>query len=77
MKKNIKKVPLLGDIPIFGALFRSTTDELRDKELVFFITPKLVRATPQGVKQELPGEKPLTPQEENEFNWIPLAPTRP
>ncbi len=77
MKKNIKKVPLLGDIPILGALFRSTTDELREKELVFFITPKLVRAMPQGVKQELPGEKPLTPQEENEFNWIPLAPTRP
>jgi pilus assembly protein CpaC len=71
MKKNIRKVPLLGDIPIFGALFRSTTDELRERELVFFITPRMVAAIPQGIKTELPGEKPLTPEQEREFQWIP------
>lgn len=73
MKKNIKKVPLLGDIPIFGALFRSTSDELREKELVFFITPRLARAIPEGQKKELPGEKPLTPEEEDEYRWIPVS----
>jgi pilus assembly protein CpaC len=72
MKKNIQKVPILGDIPIFGALFRSTSEELRERELVFFITPRLVKPIPQGVKTELPGEKPLTPEQEREFQWIPL-----
>jgi pilus assembly protein CpaC len=72
MKKNIQKVPILGDIPIFGALFRSTSDELKERELVFFITPRLVKPIPQGVKIELPGEKPLTPEQEREFQWIPL-----
>jgi pilus assembly protein CpaC len=71
MKKNIRKVPLLGDIPILGALFRSTTDELRERELVFFITPRMVAAIPAGVKTDLPGEKPLTPEQEREFRWIP------
>ena len=74
MKKTISKIPLLGDIPILGALFRSTTDELTKRELVFFITPKIVKAIPAGQKTELPGEKPLTPQEKREYQWIPVVP---
>lgn len=72
MKKNINKIPLLGDIPILGALFRSTTDELDKKELAFFITPRLVKPIAPGVKTELPAEKPLTSKEENEYQWIPM-----
>ena len=72
MKKNIQKIPLLGDIPILGAIFRSTRDELTEKELAFFITPKLVKPIPRGKKPELPTDKKLTPAEEREFNWIPL-----
>ncbi len=71
MKKNISKIPVFGDIPILGALFRSTTDEMQQRELVFFITPKLVTPMAPGTKYELPGEKPLTPEEEKEYNWIP------
>jgi pilus assembly protein CpaC len=74
-KKNIQKIPLLGDIPIFGALFRSTSEDLKEKELVFFITPKMVKPTPPGQKTELPTDKKLTPEQEREFNWIPI-PTR-
>ena len=55
--------------PCSGAL----TDELRDRELVFFITPKLVKPLPPGSRPELPGEKPLTPEQEREFQWIPLS----
>lgn len=72
MKKNIQKIPLLGDIPILGALFRSTSDELRERELVFFITPKLVKPLAPGTKPELPTDKALTPAQEREFDWIPL-----
>jgi len=72
MKKNIQKIPILGDIPILGALFRSTRDELNEKELVFLITPKLSKSIPPGVKTPLPTDNRPTPEEEREFQWIPM-----
>jgi pilus assembly protein CpaC len=72
MKKNIQKIPVLGDIPILGALFRSTRDELNEKELVFLITPKLGKAIPQGEKVKLPTDNMPSPEIEREFQWIPM-----
>ncbi len=37
------KVPLLGDIPWLGRLFRQELEERKKRELVIFITPRLVR----------------------------------
>ena len=71
--KTMSKIPLLGDIPILGALFRSTQDDLKEKELVFFITPKIVRPNAPDVKPQLPTDKKLTPEQEKEFRWIPLG----
>lgn len=71
--KSISKMPFLGDIPILGALFRSTEDDLREKELVFFITPRIVRPTAPGTAPELPTNTPLTPEQEKEFKWMPLG----
>ena len=39
------KVPILGDIPILGYLFRSTSENTSRTELIFVITPKIVRAS--------------------------------
>ncbi len=36
------KTPLLGDIPILGRLFRSTTGSKRKSELVILVTPKIM-----------------------------------
>jgi pilus assembly protein CpaC len=72
-KKNIQKIPLFGDIPILGALFRSTEDQLKKTELVFVITPKVVKPIPSGTKTPLPTDNRPTPQEEKEFNWVPLG----
>ncbi len=38
----VRKVPLLGDIPLLGALFRSTEKEKKTTELLVFITPLVV-----------------------------------
>lgn len=38
-----KRVPGLGDIPLVGGLFRQQTEEHKKRELVIFITPRLVR----------------------------------
>lgn len=39
---NVSKVPLLGDIPVLGVLFRSTTRTSSKTELLVFLTPKIV-----------------------------------
>jgi len=36
------KVPLLGDIPGVGALFRSTQNVANKSELLIFVTPKIL-----------------------------------
>ena len=40
---NINKAPFLGDLPILGALFRSTSFRRDETELVIIVTPYLVR----------------------------------
>jgi pilus assembly protein CpaC len=53
--KSLTKFPILGDVPILGALFRSTSFSNRESELVFVITPRIVRTMKPGEKPALPG----------------------
>jgi type IV pilus assembly protein PilQ len=41
-RTNETKVPLLGDLPIFGHLFKTTGRETSKTELLVFLTPKIV-----------------------------------
>jgi len=41
-------VPLLGSLPIIGALFRSTGFQHEQTELVIIVTPRLVRPVQAG-----------------------------
>tara|TARA_Y100001935_G_scaffold195154_2_gene163237 strand:+ start:6758 stop:9016 length:2259 start_codon:yes stop_codon:yes gene_type:complete len=41
--ENIRKIPILGDIPILGWLFKSKTTDKKKTNLVVFITPKILR----------------------------------
>ncbi|MHC4975997.1 MAG: type II secretion system protein GspD [Planctomycetota bacterium] len=40
--KSVSKIPLLGDIPILGHLFRSQTRDTSDRTLYVFITPRVL-----------------------------------
>jgi len=40
--KITSKVPFLGDIPLLGALFRSTSDSKKRTNLLIFVTPRIV-----------------------------------
>jgi len=71
--KSMSKIPLLGDIPILGALFRSTQNDIREKDLVFFITPKIVQPAPPGLEIPMPTDQELEPEEERELDWMPLG----
>lgn len=48
MQQNINKVPLLGDLPILGAFFRSIQYSKEDMELAIIVTPRLVRPIAAG-----------------------------
>ena len=40
---NISQVPLLGNIPILGNLFKHTQVQTSNQELIFFITPRIIQ----------------------------------
>ena len=48
------QVPVLGDIPILGSIFRYVRHQRVEKELIVFVTPRLVRPL-------APGEMPAPP----------------
>ncbi|KGA34825.1 porin [Pectobacterium odoriferum] len=43
-KNSNRQVPLLGEVPVFGHLFRNHTQQHTRRELVIFITPTLIPA---------------------------------
>ena len=44
-QKRTSKIPLLGDLPILGRLFRSTFEGKRKSELIILVTPKIINDT--------------------------------
>jgi pilus assembly protein CpaC len=40
--KNVRAIPLLGQLPILGELFRRTDKQRRDTELVILVTPEIM-----------------------------------
>ena len=43
--KEVTKVPLLGDVPLFGVLFKQENNRNDRRELLVFVTPKILRDT--------------------------------
>ncbi|KVH81366.1 hypothetical protein WJ41_28600 [Burkholderia ubonensis] len=54
---NVNKVPVLGDLPIIGAFFKTLNYQQNDKELVIIVTPHLVAPIAKGASlPATPGE---------------------
>jgi pilus assembly protein CpaC len=58
---QIRQLPLLGDVPILGTLFRSTGFQRGETELVIVVTPHL--ATPRRGFVEGPGDRYVPPSD--------------
>jgi type II secretory pathway component GspD/PulD (secretin) len=41
-RHSVSKIPLLGDLPIFGPLFRSITDSADRNEVILMMTPHIM-----------------------------------
>jgi len=59
---SLAKYPLLGDIPILGALFRSRSFQKKETELIIVITPRLVKPFDMA-KQTLPTDFYIEPSD--------------
>lgn len=57
--ETLSRFPGLGEIPVIGALFRSTEFQKDQTELIFIITPRLVK--PLGGQTALPSEMHVEP----------------
>ena len=62
IRETVSKYPILGDIPILGALFRSTSFQKDETELIVIVTPHLVKPLDM-VKQTLPTDYYLEPND--------------
>jgi pilus assembly protein CpaC len=62
VKEDVQKFPLLGDIPILGALFRSSSFQRSETELVVIVTPHLVKPLDLA-KQTLPTDAYIAPDD--------------
>ncbi len=49
--KNVSKIPLLGDLPVIGSVFRSTSTVNEKSELVIMITPRIIKDTEDVVSE--------------------------
>ena len=65
IREQISKFPLLGDIPILGALFRSSQYQKNETELIILVTVHLVKPLDKA-NQPLPTDKFLDP---NDFEF--------
>ena len=64
---NIKAFPILGEIPIIGALFRSTDFQKDKTELIFVVTPHLVKPLPNNETVRLPTDRYVDPSRADIF----------
>jgi pilus assembly protein CpaC len=62
VREVVTKFPLLGDIPILGVLFRSSSFQKRETELIVIVTPHLVKPLDMS-KQTLPTDQYIEPDD--------------
>jgi pilus assembly protein CpaC len=62
VREVVSKYPVLGDIPILGALFRSSSFQKEETELVIIVTPHLVKPLDMNA-QTLPTDQFIEPND--------------
>jgi pilus assembly protein CpaC len=63
----ISQLPWLGDVPVLGALFRSTSYQKNETDLAIIVTPRLVRPARPGDIVKTPLDSTLPPNDVDLF----------
>jgi type III secretion protein C len=66
--RNVNKIPILGDIPYLGNLFKFQSNSSKRRERLFLISPRLVPANRTPIKDTAFIEKPAVK------DFVPVAP---
>ena len=76
---DVDKVPLLGDVPILGALFRSKRFQNKETELVVFVTPSVIDSQSPGLVERVNRTTERLEQRMGSQPYLsdPLQPGRP
>ena len=74
VRQAVAKIPILGDIPILGALFRSTRFQYNETELLFLVTAKLVKPDAPGGGVDARRLMDLREDEKKDFTLVPGIP---
>jgi pilus assembly protein CpaC len=69
---NVQKTPYLGDIPYLGMLFKSTSYNESQTDLVMSVTPQIVSPLPMNGQVSLPTDRP--PMQASEIRTRTLNP---
>jgi len=65
VRQIVRKIPVLGELPVLGSLFRSSQFRKNETELVIIVTPRLVKPM-DTAKQTLPTDQYIEP---NDFEF--------
>jgi len=49
---TVNKIPIFGDIPLLGYLFKHKNKTVEKKNLLIFITPKIIKFQEEGISEE-------------------------
>lgn len=62
-RRSVAKVPLVGDVPVFGRLFRNDNDSGLRSEVILLLTPRVVRnvSRPTTVASQFPAGTEASP----------------
>ena len=82
--KEVDQIPLLGDLPIIGGLFKSTNTVVKNSELIVFLSPHIYKGEPppkeQMAKYKEISERPILslPKEDKKKNgWFSQSDKQP
>jgi pilus assembly protein CpaC len=67
-RENVSKYPGLGDIPVLGALFKSSSYQKEETELIIIVTPHLVKPLNMA-EQTLPTDFYIEPDDAEFYLW--------
>jgi general secretion pathway protein D len=65
---TVKKIPILGDIPLLGNLFKSNSTTKGKTELLVFLTPRVVRSPEEAARLREIEVKKLSPGSQDKVN---------
>ena len=54
VRKERRKIPLLGDIPVLGVFFQNSRDTIEENELVVLVSPRIIRPLEASETPALP-----------------------